>query len=419
MKVARTMAVAMALSVVAAACGDDEGSTATGDSSASGGGGSSDEFVVGILAPLTGELGTYGEDHVTVYEMAAKDINDAGLLPGGAKLRLVVEDEGGSAEVAVRAARKLVEVDGADVIIGPTSFAMVALAPIAEANKIPVISTSAGTVRLDEIGGEWLFRTYPSDSAEGSAMARFFLDEGIERISVLFQNQESAQGIVKVLTSSFEDGDGEVVQEVEFDGGQPSYQAQVNSALAGDFDLLYLAAGEESAQTIIREIRQAGYEGRLGLNGDLSSPEFLAKVGPDMVQGACAGQAGVQDGSPELDAFVDAYQAVASEESYVTLPNSYDAVVIAALAAVAADEISGTAIQKYLREVAGPGGTAVSSYAEGAAALKDGEDIDYTGPSGIVDFDESGTSPSPFSAFCVDGEAWVLRATYEPGDLDG
>jgi ABC-type branched-subunit amino acid transport system substrate-binding protein len=403
----RLIALAVAFMLVGAACGDDGGS----------GGGGGDDLAIGALVTLTGEFGSWGEDHVTNFEMAAEDINAAGLLPGGADMELVVEDEGATAEGAVRAAQKMVEVNGVQAIVGPSSTSMVALEPVAVRNHIPIISPAAGTVRLDTVGGEWLFRTYPSDSAEGAAVATYALDNGITTMSILALNEESPQGIVKVVEQRFEEAGGEVVSRVDFDSGQPSYQAQVSEALSADPDMLYLAAGEESGTTIIREIRQAGYSGPMGVNGDLTSPGFLKDVGPELMEGACGGQATPDESTPLFADYAQEYKAEANEDTYVTMPNAYDALTVIALAAVAGDDVSGDTIQENLRDVAGPPGVEVTSFEEGAQALQDGEDIDYTGPSGVVDFDESGTSPLPFSIYCVANGTWGQETTYQPEDL--
>lgn len=418
MKVCRSVGAGVVLSLFAAACGGSGDGGGSGNDAAADGGGDK-QLLIGILAPLTGELGSYGQDHVIAYKMALKEIEDSGALPAGTTVKMLVEDEGGSAEIAVRAAKKYVEVDKVDVIIGPTSLAMIALDPIAKQHRIPVISSSAGTVRLDSLGGDWLYRTYPSDSAEGAAMAKYQIEQGVKNMAILVQNQESAQGIVKVLKANFEEGGGKVTKEVEFNGGQPSYQSQVNQALEGDPDLVYLAAGEESARTVIREIRQAGYKGKFALNGDLSSPGFLKDVGPALLEDTCSGQAAADETSGPATRFAAAYKAAAKEDTYVTLPNSYDAFIVAVLAGLKAKDMTGQAIHDNLRDVAGGPGDAVDTFAAAAAALTSGKDVDYTGASGPMDFDKSGTSAAGFSIFCVKSGAWAKNATYTPDQLAG
>jgi branched-chain amino acid transport system substrate-binding protein len=404
----RLIAVITGLVLVAAACGEGDGG---------GGGDGGDDLVVGALVTLTGEFGSWGEDHLTNFEMAAEDVNAAGLLPGGGELKLVVEDEGATAEVAVRTAQKMVEVNDVQAIVGPSSTSMVALEPVAVRNQIPIISPAAGTVRLDAVGGEWLFRTYPSDSAEGSAVATYALDKGFETMSILALNEESPQGIVKVVEQRFTEAGGEIPARVDYDSGQPSYQAQVNEAVSANPEMLYLAGGEESGTTIIREIRQAGYEGPMGVNGDLTSPGFLKDVGPELMEGACGGQATPDESTPLFADYAREYKQEANEDTYVTMPNAYDALTVIALAAVAGGDTSGATIQEHLRDVAGPPGVEVTSFEEGAKALEDGDDIDYTGPSGVVDFDETGTSPLPFSIYCVENGKWRKEITYQPEEL--
>lgn len=406
----RILAIVVVFAVTVAACGGDGGG---GGSGVDGGG----DLTVGALLTLTGEFASWGEDHGTNFEMAAEDINAADLLPGGAKLVLIVEDESGTAEGAVRIAQKIIEVDGVQAIVGPSSTTMVALEPLAIGNEIPIISPAAGTVRLDTVGGEWLFRTYPSDSAEGAAIAAYALDQGFNRISILALNEESPQGIVKVIEQRFTEAGGEIAARVDFDSGQPSYQAQVNEALSADPEMLYLAAGEESGTTIIREIRQAGFDGTMGVNGDLTSPGFLKDVGADLMQGACGGQATPDESTDLFADYAARYKERANEDTYVTMANAYDALIVIALAAVAGDDVSGASIQEHLREVAGPPGVEVTSFEEGAQELIDGEDIDYTGPSGVIDFDDTGTSPLAFSIYCVDSGEWGLETTYQPDEL--
>ena len=103
-------------------------------------------------------------------------------------------------------------------------------------------------------------------------------------------------------------------------------------------------------------------------------------------------------GAPETDAGA-AFEA-AWEEAYGDLPplpylnEVYDAVYLISLAAEHADSVDATAIRDALREVASAPGTAVGPGTEGwqaaVAALDAGEDINYEGAAGPVDFDENG-----------------------------
>ncbi|MEQ9690392.1 MAG: hypothetical protein RLO48_11735, partial [Bauldia litoralis] len=74
---------------------------------------------------------------------------------------------------------------------------------------------------------------------------------------------------------------------------------------------------------------------------------------------------------------------------------TYDAFIAVALAMEAAGETTGEAVDANLIKVSGPGGKSVISFADGVAALKAGEEIDYEGASGKLDFDEHGNVTIP------------------------
>jgi ABC-type branched-subunit amino acid transport system substrate-binding protein len=410
------LAATIALGLGVAACGDDGSSAASGGGKDAGGKDAGGSLKVGVLVPLTGELGSWGEDWSRSYQLAAKEIDATGLLPGG-KIELVVDDEGSSAASAVRAAQKMIDVDGVDVILGASSSSIVALNQIVSTNEVPVISPAAGTTQMDSVGGEWLWRTYPSDSDEGVADATFFAEEGIDRISIMAQNEESAQSVAGVLEAKFGETGGTVAQKVAFDPGQPSYQAEIRKALDGDPQLVYVAAGEESATTLLREIRQAGFDGKLAVNGDLASPATLKALGPEVMDGTYSALANTDEKLPEYQAFKKAFEAEFDKEIYVTLANAYDSLVVVALAAKAANSNTGAAIREHLVAVAGDGGEKVSTFAEGAKALEAGTDIDYEGASGKLDFDERGTSPSQFSIVQADGDEWSTVKTFTADEL--
>ena len=63
-----------------------------------------------------------------------------------------------------------------------------------------------------------------------------------------------------------------------------------------------------------------------------------------------------------------------------------------ALAAYAANDVTGQSIADYLRQVSGGSGEGekVTSFEEGVALLEKGEQIDYDGFSGPITFDENG-----------------------------
>jgi branched-chain amino acid transport system substrate-binding protein/neutral amino acid transport system substrate-binding protein len=91
---------------------------------------SAEEVNVGVLVPLTGELGEFGKIVSGAIEIGVKQVNAAGGTSCG-MLRTVIADTGGSPEKAIREATNMIENDDAVAILGPTSGPMVALVDLA------------------------------------------------------------------------------------------------------------------------------------------------------------------------------------------------------------------------------------------------------------------------------------------------
>ena len=127
-----------------------------------------DEVTVGVLVPLTGELGEFGEIVANAVELGVAEVNAAGGTSCGT-LRTVVADTGGNPEVGIREATRMIESEGAVAVLGPTSGVMVALVDMAKRTETVVISPYAGTITLNELGGDFVYRTVSSDLGDGAA----------------------------------------------------------------------------------------------------------------------------------------------------------------------------------------------------------------------------------------------------------
>ena len=77
-----------------------------------------DKIKIGVLATLEGALTTLGEDAQRGMEIAMKQ---AGAKAGGKTIEVITFPTNASPDSAIRGARKLVEQDKVDILIGPVS----------------------------------------------------------------------------------------------------------------------------------------------------------------------------------------------------------------------------------------------------------------------------------------------------------
>ena len=111
---------------------------------------------IGVSTTLNGQAATYGDDIRRVVSYANEKL-------GENRFELIVEDDKCNGKDAVTVAKKFVEVDKVQGVIGfGCSGALFAAAPIYERAKIPVIGTLTSAAKISE-AGKYIFRTQPSD----------------------------------------------------------------------------------------------------------------------------------------------------------------------------------------------------------------------------------------------------------------
>lgn len=381
--------VMAAISLVALAAG-------IGGCGGSSGGAHNGKVTIGLLVDESGELGTFGKAWAQAMQMAADEINQVGGLPGNAKIQTVVQDEKTDPPTALAAARKMISVNGASAIIGPTSSSMVALVPLAHRDQVPILSGSSGSVQLNSLGGNYIYRTVNSDAADGLVITKAITEKGGHTVSILAENTASTLSPVSTFKSSFGATGGKVLADVVLNDGQSSYQTEVSQALGPKPQWIVCACGVQVGSTVLQELAAAGYHGPIIGTADLVDPGLIKAVGAKLANGVYGEVASTDTNTAAYKRFAAAFQKRFNTAPGPFTANYYDAMILTALAMVASHNTTGAAINGALRQVADPPGEMVTSYAAGVAALKAGKKINYEGASGPVDFDSTGTVKTPY-----------------------
>jgi len=418
----RRVVILMVIALLVAACGDGEGTDTTGaggttttsGSVTTAGGGEEGPIKVGFMIGVTGDYAPYYPPSEAGALIAIEEINAAGGVLGR-EFELVIGDNLSTAEGAVQAFNKLVDVDGVVAIGGVESDGAVANLQSIKDRQIPTICPACGTDKLDEAGGDYIWRITGSDSDGGLIAAQFARDSGYTRVAMLVQNTEGAAGPALVFKEVFTEMiGGEVVVDVRFEPGQASYQAQVDEVFAADPEAVYLAAGFESGGIILQEAARRGVETNWLFSPDLIVPEIAGLPGVDLADGvARAAIAAYDTSSPAYESYAARYEAMTGDAPSSGLydANQYDQYIILALAMAAAGTTDGPAVAAEIAGILNGPGTVVYSFAEGLAAIQAGEDIDYHGASSGLDVNEFGNLASPVfgEQNIVDG-AWTQIA---------
>ncbi|WP_062073280.1 ABC transporter substrate-binding protein [Demequina sediminicola] len=386
--IARGGAVIAAASLALAACSTD-GDT---DDSSSGGseGGSTDALKIGTVLPLTGSLSFLGPPEVAGVDLAIQEINDAGGVLGNP-----VEVEHGDssdtqqANIAPQTASTLIA-DGVSAIIGAASSA-VTLNFIDDVVASDVVQVSPANTATALSGySEFFFRTAPPDSVQGNALANLILDDGHENVGILVFNEDYGTGLRDVIQPTIEEAGGTITYGVsgeEFDPAVTNFTAEVEAVMATDPDAVVLIAFDQTKQ-IIPELIGAGLDPSSLYLTDGNTADYSESFDPGTLEGA----KGTIPGADAADDFKERLNSVADSEldSFAYGPESYDATILIALAAVHAGGTDGPSIQSSMAAVSGAdGGTECTGFEECATLLEDGEEINYQPVSGVGPFNEN------------------------------
>ncbi|MFV1999002.1 MAG: ABC transporter substrate-binding protein [Acidimicrobiia bacterium] len=393
----RIVVLVLAVALVAAACSSSSGGDATADGSG---------VKIGVLVPLTGEEGAFGQIVADTAQLAVDEINATGLNPCG-QISLTIADTQTNPEQGIREGNRLMSDDSIVAVVGPTSETMVALVDSAISNEVVLFSPYAGTISLNDLGGDFVYRTVASDLDDGKAAGLWLSDQQYQRVAILTQNEESTISIGRAAADSAKAQGVTIVGDASYAPGQTSYLAELSSVLDENPDAIFLAGGQQSGVTILKEAAGLGYEGEWLLAADMAVPEVIEGVGSELMEGvAFAELASADTDLPTYKAFEALHQSELGEPPGPFAANSYDMMNLIALAMTSAKECSGAAINDTLRDVSS-GGTVVTSFAEGAAGLEAGEDIDYDGASGPVDIDDTGSVTGSYAIVGVLSGEWT------------
>jgi ABC-type branched-subunit amino acid transport system substrate-binding protein len=342
---------------------------------------------LGSLTPLTGAGGPYGPPMRKAIEGVIEGVNKAGGVLGR-RVELAAEDDQTNPDAAVRAARKLIDVDKVCAIMGTwASSVTTAVAPLCWESKVFLTTVSGSdTITLLPHQG-YLVRTQPNTVLQMRKLAEFVLSVGTKRMFILSAQTPFAQPSHDQLTAALPKGGGEVVGAVIYDKDKTSFRSEVDQALKAKPDMIYLNGYTPDITVLAKDLYRAGYTGNRIAQGYAANQKFLDGLPADVSEGIYA-----ISPSPAVESTaykrVAALLGTADVDPYSAQCNDHASLVCLAIAK--AGEASGTAIKDTIRKVSQGSGIFVDNAVEGLKLLKEGKEINYDGASGPCDFTDIG-----------------------------
>jgi branched-chain amino acid transport system substrate-binding protein len=404
----RLLAVFLGLSIFAAACGDDDDTEAEepteeepteeesslapplGDAAPACTGEGDGTLSIGGLLPQTGDLSFLGPPEEAGAALAVQDVNAGGGVLG----QDIVFTPGDSGDTDPDIANPTVDghlSNGVDAILGAASSG-VSLNVIDKIVGDCVIHFSPANTSpefTEYADDDLYFRTAPSDILQGQVLSDLMIEDGVASAALLARQDSYGEGLLEYTQVPFEQAGGEVVLDQVYDPEAQSFEAEVDAVISADPDALVMIGFDESSR-ILTSLFEQGFtpdskmiylvDGNIGnaLGEDFSEPGTLV---------------GIKGTLPSVDLGEDFRNRLLEVDpdlvDFSYSAETYDAVVIMALAAIAADSDNPSDVATQINAVTREG-EACETFEDCVALLDEGTDIDYNGPSGPQEFSQPG-----------------------------
>lgn len=246
----------------------------------------SPEINIGLVGSLTGAQATFGQSTQKGVELAVKELNEAGGVKGK-KFKLISLDDQGRPEEAATVVTRLISQEKVTVVLGEVASSVsLAMAPIAQQNKIPMITPSSTNPKVTEIG-DYIFRVCFIDPFQGRVMAKFAVEDlKVKRVAVLTDvKNDYSVGLAQFFKDTFKKLGGEIVVEQSYSNGDMDFKSQLTAIKSKNPEAIYVPGYYGDVGLIARQAAQLKLKVPL-LGGDGWDSPKLQEIGGKAIQGS-------------------------------------------------------------------------------------------------------------------------------------
>src|SRR2546428_2987775 len=302
---------------------------------------SKEPIPIGTLCPLTGAGGSYGPDMQRSVVAVVERINKAGGIHGR-PIQLFHEDDQTNPEAAVRAARKLIDVNKVIALMSTWASAVtLAVKPLAVEAKVFYLSVSGADAVTEGNHGGYIARTQPNTKLQGQVYAKWVLSrKEFKRVAYMALQTPFAVPFGDNFMGTVKSGGVTITDNLIYEDKKPSYRSEITRVLATNPDLIMLEGYAPDSVVIAKELYRLSYKGAILGPAFSINAKFVEGAGVEVAEGIWA-----IDPAPSFDA--PAYKqfaaAVPTADKNPYAPQAWDHMTLVGLALAAGrGEASGT-----------------------------------------------------------------------------
>lgn len=301
---------------------------------------------IGEVGSMTGSEATFGMSTHRGILLAVKQVNDSGGI-NGKKVEVIALDDQGKPEEAATAVTKLITQSNVVAILGEVaSSRSLAMAPIAQQHKVPMITPSSTNPKVTE-QGDFIFRVCFIDPFQGTVMARFASENlKTKKVAILRDvKNDYSVGLASYFTETFKKAGGEIVLDQSYSAGDIDFKSQLTAIRAKAPEAIFVPGYYTEVGLIARQAKELGLKVPL-LGGDGWDSPKLAEIGGEAVNGSFfSNHYSAEDKSPVVQKFIAEFKTMHGVVPDGLAAMGYDSAIVLFDAMKRAKDAGGTALR--------------------------------------------------------------------------
>lgn len=351
---------------------------------------SDNEIKIGAVLPLTGPNAQWGIPPQRGALLAVEEANADGGI-NGKKIVLLSEDSQCEPQKGVSAFRKIISDKDIKAVLGAVcSSVTLAIAPIAEKNKIILISPASTNPKISQ-AGDYIFRVIPSDALRGKVFAEYLYNKGYRKVAILYINNDGGRGNRDAFAERFKQLGGKIVLEESYEQDATDVRSQLTKIKHSDAEAVVVVSYLGDTPIVMKQAKELGLSKPLYFQTEaVEDPNVLKAAGK-----AAEGVIYILPAPPEGKAYEEfkaKYREKYGKDPELFAAEAYDAVNLI-LQAIRSNNglVDPDKIKEFLYSVK-----------------------NYQGASGIITFDKNGDVLKPMAIKQIKNGKPTLLEIVEP-----
>jgi branched-chain amino acid transport system substrate-binding protein len=315
------------------------------------------KLIVGAVLSKTAGAAAYGSDADLGAKLAVKELNAQPDFPF--KIEYITMDDKSDQTEATKVARTLIDVNKANVILGPAiSPSALSVGKLAEDRQIPIVSTSAtlDTVTWSDFyDRKYVFRVCFNDSYQGKVLAKFATDSlKLKKAAIIYDKTlPYSIGLSNTFRTEFTSLGGQVMHEENYLVTDTDYSALIDKVAGFDVDLLFIPGWDENVGPMLKQSGDKWKKFTM-LGGDgWPTNRLLDLSGGNIGKAYALSHYSTEAPTPEVKSFDEAFHKEYNAQSTPFNALGYDAMMLIADAAKRAESVDGKLLREALSQTDG------------------------------------------------------------------